>query len=84
MADLFPTITFRRNQLFTWFSDLEEVSWIPPSPLSPRKIIVKRKSAENAMPLSHLRHRTAVRENAATLTNLDSRRSLKIDLDAFI
>ena len=84
MADLSLTTIFRKNPPFTWFSDLEEVPWIPPLLPLPRNPTLTRKFAENATPLSQLKPLTVVRESAVILTNSDSRRNQKIDLDSYL
>ena len=84
MDDLSLTTTFRKNPPFTWFSDLEEVPWIPPLLPLPRNPTLTKRFAENATPLSLLKPPTVARESAVILTNLDSRRSQKIDPDTYL
>lgn len=81
MEEVFPTTTFRKSLLFTWYSVCEVEWWILLSLPLPRSTIATRKSAENVMQLSPLRPLTAVKENAVTPTNLDSKRSPRTDLN---
>jgi len=71
MVAVFPITTSKRSQLSISFSDLEEVLWIPPSPLSPRNTTAIKKSAVNATLPSLSKLPTAERESADTAINSD-------------
>ena len=80
--EAYPTTTFKKSQPSISYSDSEEVLWIPPSQPSPKNSTATRRSAENAMLLFLLKLLTAERENADILTNLDSKRNPRIDLNS--
>jgi hypothetical protein len=82
MEEAYPTTTFKKSQPSISYSDSEEVLWIPPSQPSPKNSTATRRSAENAMLLFLLKLLTAERENADILTNLDSKRNPRIDLNS--
>jgi ubiquitin len=82
MEEAYPTITFKKSQLSISYSDSEEVLWILPLQPLPKNSIATKKFAENATLLFLLKPLTAERENADTLTNLDSKRNPRIDLNS--
>ena len=79
MEDHFLIITFKKNQPFTSYLDLEEVLWTQPSLLLLKNTIVIKKYAENVMQLYHSRLLTVERENADIAIKLDLKRNQRID-----
>ena len=79
MAELSPTTTSKRSQLFIWSWDSEVVVWVP-SRLSPHWPLLQESTsvirwfAENAMPDFHPRLTIAERESVVTTVILDPRR----------
>jgi hypothetical protein len=79
MEDLFLIITFKKNQPFTLYLDLEEVLWTQLLLLLLKNTIVIKKYAENVMQLSHSKLPTVERENADIAIKLDLKRNQRID-----
>ncbi len=81
--ELCLTITYRKNQPFTWCWDSEVVAEVPlpsnpPSLLLPESTSAKRWFAESATLPSPLRLPTAERESAVTTPTSDPRRSSEL------